>query len=333
MALPKAAQKQLDDAIKLHGEEYARPEETPPEGSNDNAPAPTNAAAEGQGESPRLSEVQGEAGKADSDPAAKWEHKYNVLKGKYDKEVPRLQHQNNSLQSQLNDMQDQLNELLSRPVQTPESRQSQHLKPEEIEDYGADMIDVVKRAAREEFEPMIGTLREENERLRQLLGGVQQQSVMNVRDRMLEQLDEAVPKWRELNQHPEFLGWLENLDAYSGERRLDMLRQAFDKNNTARVVAFFKGFLNENAAFSTSREPGSNAAPQVGLDTLVAPGRVSGDSQNRAQEGQPGRTWTQAEIQEFYRDVNRGVYRNNPTERSKLENDIFLAQRENRIRE
>ena len=327
MALPKAAQKQLDEAMKLHGQEYA------PEAPDDDPAAAANTPTEGQGESPRLSEVQGEAGKTEGDPAAKWEHKYNVLKGKYDKEVPRLQHQNNSLQSQIGDLQEQMNELLSRPVQTPEAHQSQHLRPEEIEDYGADMIDVVKRAAREEFEPMIGTLREENERLRQLLGGVQQQSVMNVRERMLGQLDEAVPKWRELNQHPEFLGWLENLDAYSGERRLDMLRQAFDKNNTARVVAFFKGFLNENAAFSTSREPGSNAAPQVGLDTLVAPGRVSGDSQNRAQEGQPGHTWTQNEIQEFYRDVNRGTYRNNPDQRSRLENDIFLAQHENRIRE
>ena len=43
------------------------------------------------------------------------------------------------------------------------------------------------------------------------------------------------------------------------------------------------------------------------------------------------KAWTQDEIQAFYRDVNRGVYRNKPDEKDRIEADIFLAQSKNLI--
>ena len=162
---------------------------------------------------------------------------------------------------------------------------------------------------------------------------MQQQTVQNARQTMLEQLDSALPNWREVNGNQEFLGWLENVDPYSGNKKLDMLRQAFEGNNTARVMAFFKGFLNENAAFTTSQSPApTQAEPKVGLETLVAPGRASDGDDPRAQEGNVnGKVWTSAEITGFYRDVQRGKYQSNPVERERLERDIFLAQQEGRL--
>lgn len=350
MALPKAAQKQIETATKLHAEVYGQEEvqdEQPKPGKNP-AAAPSDdkegdntvqemPSGEGRREEDQPESVQSvESAPDKGEETTDWQHKYNVLKGKYDKEVPRLQQQNNAMQGQITDLQNQINDILTRGFESDEEsdriQPGKYLKEDELEDYGADMIDVVKRAAREEFEPMLAKLQEENSQLRGLLGGMQKQTANNARQVMLDHLDEQVPNWREVNGNQEFLGWLENVDPYSGQKKLDMLRQAFEGNNTQRVMAFFRGFLNENAAFATAQSPKQSAEPQVNLETLVAPGRASDGDQPRAQEGNvSGKVWTSADVKKFYSDVQRGVYRNNPAERDKLERDIFLAQKQGRL--
>lgn len=110
-----------------------------------------------------------------------------------------------------------------------------------------------------------------------------------------------------------------------------MLRSAFENNNGPRVLAFFKTFTNENAAFQTGAQIETAGQPQVDLNTLVAPGRASDGSAPRAQEESSGRQWTQAEIGQFYADVQRGVYRDDPAKKAAIENDIFAAQSAGRI--
>jgi hypothetical protein len=358
MALPKATQKQIEEAERLHAEAYGTEEKADdrPTAEQDTAAASEqgkgddskaqSASTEGTDAKATLSEVpQDTAGSEDagasgdgavskeSDPEH-WKHKYNVLKGKYDKEVPRLQEENAIIRGQVTELQRHMQDVINAKPQ-PENENQAAKQPlitaEELEDYGSEMIDVVKRAAREEFEPVIAQLREENANLRGLLGGVQQQTTVNARQAMLDTLDEQISNWRELNSNPEFLGWLENVDPYSGEKKLDLLRTAFEGNNTARVSAFFKGFLNENAAFTSSQQP-VETKPQVSLETLVAPGRAADGDEPRAQEGNVnGKVWTDSEIKTFYRDVQRGVYQNDPVEKERLERDIFLAQQQGRI--
>jgi hypothetical protein len=334
MALPKAARKQIEEAEKLHAEAYAGNEEPVEPPKLEEVP-PVEPPVEPPEEPP--AEIAAETPPADSNAgkendAEHWKHKYNVLQGKYDAEVPRLQQENNSIRGQIADLQAQVNEALTPPAAQEPITPQTHLSGEEIDDYGEDMIAVVKKAAREEFEPVVAQLQTENEQLRGLLGGVQQQNTINARQTMLDSLDEQLPTWREVNGNQEFLGWLENVDAFSGNKRLDMLRHAFENNNTVRVMAFFNGFLNENAAFTSNQQPGPAAEPQVGLETLIAPGRASEGDEPRAQEGPVGgKVWTAAEITQFYRDVQRGVYASDPVERDRLENDIFLAQETGRI--
>jgi hypothetical protein len=339
MALPKAAQKQLADAEKLHAEVYPNDAEATDK-QQDTADVelrevPKGEAAEAES-TPSTGETRDEATRNEEsvDSDVDWEHKYNVLQGKYNAEVPRLQQDNNALQGRMNELEQQLRNMqMAPPYEEAEpTRTESLLKPDEIEDYGEDMIDVVKRAAREEFAPALSKLKQENEGLRALLGGMQQQTAISARDAMLGTLDSELKNWRQVNSHPDFIGWLENVDPYSGHKKLDMLRQAYEGNNTARVLAFFKGFLNENAAFTPTPTPNAPADPQVSLETLVAPGRPSEGDNTRAQDGNAnGNAWTQDQIQAFYRDVNRGVYRNKPDEKDRIEADIFLAQSRNLI--
>ncbi len=331
MALPEAARKQLEEAEKLHQEVYGAEGAEPPAGKEktDETAAPKDTptlsevpAAPGTPEEPAATEPPAET----PEDAVDWQHKYKVLQGKYNAEVPRLQ-------GEVNDMKAQMQELMASLNTPPEEIQpGAHLKPDEIEDYGEDMISVVKRAAREELEPEFAKLQSENSQLRGLLGGMQQTTARTARDQMIQELDDQLPTWREVNVDQGFLSWLANVDPYTGQEKLGLLQQAFENNNTTRVLAFFKGYLNENATINPQPTPGNPADPQVNLETLVAPGKAAEGQDVSAQETAPqGQRWKESEIKAFYADVNRGVYRTRPDEKERYERDIFLAQNEGRI--
>lgn len=338
MALPKAAQKQASEAEELHRKLYPVESDSTDAETTAEPAAATPPQEEPAADTPPQEE-QPAAEKPASDEGDTWEQRYKVLQGKYNAEVPRLQRQLNAANAAQDDLRGQVEELqkaLLKPEKSEEQpKSSSLLKQEEIDDYGEDMIDVVKRAAREEFQPYIEQLEQRNAQLESLLGGMQQQTVANVRQQMLSDLDSdpEVRNWREINSDPQFLAWLENVDPYVGQPRMDLLRRAFEENRTAQVKAFFKGFLDENAALTPGREQASAATPQVNLETLVAPGTATGGDTARAQQEDGAKpTYTEQDIQKFYRDVQKGVYRDDPKTRERIERDIFAAQRENRIR-
>jgi hypothetical protein len=265
---------------------------------------------------------------------------HRTLQGKYEAEGARASEQVNGLMGRLHDLEQLLSQgpTASAPATpatpatpvAPTVSAAQLVTQQEVEDYGADMIDVVKRAAREEVGPELSGLRAENERLTSQLAGVQQTTQLTARQTMLNFLDGDLGVWRQVNKDPTFVRWAEDIDTFSGQRRIDMLRTAFEQNNGPRVLAFFKSFLNENAAFTGQSQIEPAPQPQVDLNTLIAPGRASDGDAPRAPEGNKP-VYTQADITRFYADVNRGVYKGDPTEKDRIERDIFAAQGDGRI--
>ena len=152
---------------------------------------------------------------------------------------------------------------------------------------------------------------------------------------MFDALDLAVPTWNDINNDPHFLGWLSEADQFSGNQRKALLQAAFDANNSARVVAFFKGYLSENATIApTEQRPGAPATQQVArvsLETLLVPGGVGTHASVDARQGNAGRIYTRAQISQFYTDINKGRYRGKEAERDAVERDIVSASREGRI--
>jgi hypothetical protein len=63
-----------------------------------------------------------------------------------------------------------------------------------------------------------------------------------------QRLAEAVPNFREIDRDPRWLQWLTGRDALSGQIRQQLLDDAVAKGNAGRVIAFFRGFLQEAAA-------------------------------------------------------------------------------------
>jgi hypothetical protein len=120
-----------------------------------------------------------------------------------------------------------------------------------------------------------------------------------------------------------------------------MLAQAYKSQDLPRVVAFFTGFMKEHAALAPSAQQTPTPAgqpqpgtPPVTLASLAAPGTGVGGPANASAPNETGqqRVYTQAEIGAFYRDVQRGAYKGRDADKKAIENDIFLAQKQGRVR-
>lgn len=257
-----------------------------------------------------------------------WQHKYNSLKGRYDRQEEVIRG--------LNRTADELRAAVARleakpPVQQPTPDLKFDLTPEERETYGDDFIDVASRAAASKFMPIINGLQREVQELRGNVGHVQEVSQEEARRRLYAHLDEQQPNWRDINRDPHFIAWANLPDPYSGVIRLSMMQNAFEKGDAQRVLRFFKGFLSDEAATDPARrvQPNDLNKGKVPLETLAAPGRAKAPAASEA----PGEkeTISRRQISAFYADVQKGRYRGNEEEKNRLERMIFEAEAEGRI--
>lgn len=367
-ALPQAVQKQVKRANELAEKVLAdrKAAEAPASTPTDGAPAAA-AAPPVDGQPPALAPVAPAAAAPPPaeppaapapaappptpTPATDWEQRYRVLQGKYNAEVPRLTRQVQDVTTQMNNLQQQLihtQGLLAALGQNrgtaPGTAQGSPapsgglIKDEEVKAFGADLIDVVRRAAQEEITKVVEPLRKEVERVPQIekqVSGVATKVVMNDQQKFIAYLNEHAPEWRQLNEDEQFLDWLDQTDPFSGYTRIQLLKQAESSHDGPRAVAFFKAYQKENAtvtppAPASAPAPAAAATPKT-LEDFVAPGAPksgAGGAPNEAGK----RIYTTAEIAAFYEAVRRGAYRKKPDEARQIERDIFAAQREGRVR-
>jgi hypothetical protein len=134
-----------------------------------------------------------------------------------------------------------------------------------------------------------------------------------------------VPDWKEINADPKFLDWLMEVDQLTGLSRQTYLEDAQRNLDVNRVVSFFSTWQGNNG--QSVAQPTRNAVASQ-LDKQVAPGRGrSGGAPTVEQH----KMYAPKDIQKFFDDVRKGVYRGKEAERDRIERDIFAAQRENRI--
>lgn len=348
-ALPKAVQKQIEEANRLaeqlnkqrlDGQAPQPPDGTP--APDQGAPPP--AAADSQ---PATAAAPAPA----PTPADGWEQKYKVLQGKYNAEVPRLQRTVNEqstaiaeLRQQLVATQTMLASLGQKQGAAPAAASpapaggGKLVKDEEVREYGEDLTDYIRRVAQDAVLPKVNEqmqpMRQQVEQARSVAGQVMQRTAQTDQEKMFALLDAQVDGWQQQNEDGQFLEWLQLPDLYSGMKRMDLLKQAYDRFDGPRVVAFFKGYRNEHAVVTPPAAAApSQGAPQRKLDEFVAPGSAKAGT-TVAQDGAGKRIWTQAEIKQFYDDCAAGKYRTQTgLERKKhIEQDIFAASREGRVR-
>lgn len=175
-------------------------------------------------------------------------------------------------------------------------------------------------AARKAVQPMLDakTMRLETE-LRSMRSQLDQQ-------RVFAQLDadpEVGSKWRAVNDAPAFLQWLDGVHEFSGQKRMTLLRQAFNNGWSHQVRSIFAAYIRQRDIPERMRTLGhrnefERQSPQN------RPRHPDTDIRGR-------RVWTRAAIARFYEDVRAGRYDGRDTERLRTEQEILAAARQNRV--
>lgn len=360
-ALPAAVRKHVERANALAAEIHKKPGEPVAPGESV-APTPAAPVSEPAPPSPPAPSPSGAQQVAEPAPTPSpapeppkqedsFEHKYRVLQGKYNAEVPRLQRQVQDQNDQLRQLQQQLinqqtllaslNERRSAPQEPPAP--TKLVKDEEVEQFGSDLYDFIGRAALErllpEVEKRIAPAVQRVQQVEQTASSAATAVAKSAQQRTIEYLASHVPNYEEVNVDPKFVEWLAEVDPYSGQKRHDLLVRAYQGHDGPRVVAFFKGFLNENAVVEPPPAPTPSPAPQPApqgtqdpLTQLVAPGAPRGTTGAPNEAGK--RVWTQQEVAALYKTKNEYIKRNRPVpdELQAMERDLFKAQTEGRVR-
>ncbi len=331
--LPKHIQQQLAKAEELRSKLQDAPTSDAPNGEQVGTPAP------GQPEAPEAVQAAQETPVQPAPPAAPepkvedWEHKYKVLQGIHQADAQRNR--------ELIETNKQLRELiatLQAPPAQPAAPASadgtyKYVKPEEVEDYGAELLDVAARRAREQYQPLVDTLQQQVAALQGQLANlagkterVEELSVDSAKDRFFVKLTELAPTWRNLNEDEGFLSWLDGMDDLSGAPRRDMFDSALGRLDAARVAKFFTAYSGVAPAPQVTAPPPQGMVPVVPAEELVAPGKTRGGA---APAGK--KTYSRNDIAAFYERCRIGYYKGKDAERRAAEEDIFAAQRDGRI--
>lgn len=175
----------------------------------------------------------------ESRQADDWQQKYNVLKGKYDAEVPRLQ-------AQVADLSDRVAFYSDMLSQKQQQQQEPEEKPRSWIDDLADEYD--------EDSSIVRAMREQEKTIKQLqsqLGGVAQSTAQTQQQRFYQSIEAKAPQWAALNNDAGFNSWL---DSSGGYRRMAMNAAAQSMNADA-VAALF----NEYSAATPGAKPNKKA--------------------------------------------------------------------------
>jgi hypothetical protein len=272
---------------------------------------------------------------------AEWQQKYLTLKGKYDSEMPRLSGELRETRGQLNEVLTRLDQMQAQPQPQPQpAPAAEAISPEDIENFGPELVDLIRRQATVVADSMTAGLREENATLRQQVEQVGASTGQVQVDRYLSRLKELVPDYETINVDQGFLNWLGEVDPMAGVPRQAFLNTAFEARDPDRTAKLFSAYKEQ--AGITSRPPappapqpaptpnGGNGNIPPGLESQISPNAGSGGS--APPSGDPNQIWTAADIRNFTNDILRGTYKGREGEQAAIQNAIDDAILNGRVR-
>jgi hypothetical protein len=238
-----------------------------------------------------------------------WESRYKSLRGKYDAEVPRLAAGNRELTARLQSIEKEMEAVKAAKATPKESL----VKPEEIQEFGEPLVDLIRRAAREEASAKDAEI----QALQSKLERFEASSTKTQEIDFYERLRTSVPDWEDLNRNEGFLKWLSEYDELTGFQRQDSLDDAVRNNDAMRAARFFNKWkeMSVKQAATASKSMESQVVPSTSTVSTPPPGK---------------KIWTRGEIQTFYEKARRGEI--SDKDMVAIEADIHAAHVEKRIR-
>ena len=349
MALPEQIRKQSEAVQELYkqlGAEDSGADTT--SASDENSSTGDNAGTQADSADTSVSSVdqsteKNERSTVDGPSSESYEQQWRSLQGMYNATNNRLQsvtETNREYQSRITQMEQLLASLSTVPSNTAPIMANQNLVSEsDRNDYG-ESIDVMRKVSREELYPVAAKIASIEATINQLAASlntsvlpqvqrVAHQQAMSSEERFWTALSNSVPNWQQINNDSGFQGWLLSVDPLTGISRQTYLEQAQNSLDVNRVVAFFQSYSESSGKFlaDANAQPNRSAVSSQ-LEKQVNPGRSKGGSPPATQNA---KTYTAADITDFFNKVRQGVYRGKEDERDRIERDIFAAQRDGRI--
>lgn len=247
-----------------------------------------------------------------------WEHKYEVLQGKYNAEIPRM----NSMLS------DAMGRIAALEAENKELKEG---KPQEHKDSGSDIdyseeLEKIKEQYPSLYKGLLAAVKVEASRLVKeatkttvdRVNEMETRSAQKDLESYLSALSQKIPRWKEINVHPAFLRWLTNKDRFTGKTKSELLTDAYNRMDAETTAAFFLDFMEEKGI--------RNQQARTDADD-IAPSESGTIVKRRATN-----TISQDEINKFYRDRAMGRYRGTEEEAARFERRVFQAIREGKVR-
>jgi hypothetical protein len=221
------------------------------------------------------------------------------------------------------------------PPAAPPAPKPRLVTPEEENEYGKEMLDVVAKRARDEINPELEAVRLELGNLKNRIDGTTQVLTRSQQLTVYQTLDRDVPNWRDINVSSDFKRWVSEVDPYAGRTRKELLTEAFTRQDANRVLRFFKGFAEaigtppvpQGSVAATPPTPGNPTQPT--LEELAAPGRARSAPLNPVPPEKP--VYTSAFVTKFMADKRTGKWKGREAEADAIERDIYQAQHEGRF--
>lgn len=303
--LPKAIQEEIERAEAIEAALNAQESVAEPETQNETPQTESLPVDTPQTET--VAEAQDQP-QADDPNSETWEHRYRVLQGKYDRDVPVLHAKVRELEAQLSQWAQRAE---SQPTESS-PQASTDVTPEEIDTYGEDLVSLMRRVAASE------AVRRQAETLDRV-GRVESSLQLTAEDRFYANLTTRVPQWKDIDNEPGWLSWLGEYDPMAGSTRQDALNVAANSGDADRVASIFEAYLRTRpTAPAAANSPAS-------LQAQVVPRGQGSNTQAAPQK----RIYTQAEIARLLDP--RHILRLPEDQQRAIEHDIDMAYAEGRI--
>ena len=326
MILPKSVRDQAKNADDLHKKAYGTEGDdkgTPPKVENEPAKAPIVTDPPKKEPAPEPVVVQPVI---PVKGAEDFEQKYRVIQGKYDAEIP-------ALLSQVADLTEQVRKFMENKPNEPAKKPENFSKAIEAlqEQYGPEFTDMVNNSAEARATVIAKEIANQivDERLKDVTHKVDivaEAQVQTESERFYTAMEKGLGKgWGTgINKDPHFNTWLATpIDAeLSGETYKDKLIAAHSSLDDVKALTIFNRYIKLNP-----QAKDTNASK---LEELIIP-EDKGGGDDLANLSKEKKTYTQAEVSQFYTDSAAGKYKDRPEEKARIEADIFAAQSEGRI--
>jgi uncharacterized protein YfkK (UPF0435 family) len=298
--LPKSVVAQIEAAEQAQ-KQLGNPEPAAAEAKEpEQTPAPEDKAKQPDSQAQPAEQPSVPTEQNRDEDAAYWRHRFQVLQGKYNSEIAALREENQ-----------QLKEQAPKPIESKAQDVAsaiEGLSEQEIEDFGPDLIDLIKKVS--------GQSNREVEAVKQELNQIKEANRQDAEARFWTDLERLAPKFREINADPKFHAYLAEFDSQTGEQRQQTLVKAQKMFDAYSVAKLFNTFTQNTAAASQPRSiPEEKIQPSI--------------SRSESAPNQGARSWSRGEITEFYTRAALGKY--SEAERAAIEAEIFEAQRNGRV--